>query len=232
MRFGCYVLIFFSFYVCSHEVLVYLKNNKIIERAKQQYGDDSEKLIKLWLKFINKASQENEWRQLHLVNNFFNQHIKYRTDLQLWKKTDYWATPIETLAVGMGDCEDYVIAKYLTLIALGVNEQKIRFMYVRQTTVNEPHMVLIYFNQPNETPFVLDNFNKQLLAATERKDLTPIYSFNGHGLWLAKSKGLGNKVKNSPGVSAWSLMLKRIEQGQLTPINNNFKGIANDVSRF
>jgi hypothetical protein len=103
-------------------------------------------------------------------------------------------------------------------------------MYVRQRTVNQPHMVLIYFEQPNQIPLVLDNFNTKLVPASNRGDLKPIYSFNGQGLWLAKSKGLGNKVKNSRGVSAWNTMLERIEQGELAPANGNNKGTSSYVS--
>ena len=79
-------------------------------------------------------------------------------------------------------------------------------------------MVLIYIEQPNKSPYVLGNFNKKLLPASQRTDLIPIYSFNGQGLWLAKSKGLGNKIENSQGVSAWNTMLKRIEHGEIAPI--------------
>ena len=105
-------------------------------------------------------------------------------------------------------------------------------MYVRQRTVNQPHMVLIYFEELNQIPLVLDNFDTKLVPANKRNDLKPIYSFNGQGLWLAKSKGLGNKVKNSTGVSAWNTMLERIEQGELAPSNSNNKGTSSYVSNL
>ncbi len=218
VRAGFCIIIFVSFLACAQDMLSHLRNSDIIARAKGFYGHDGHQRIKRWLTFIDDSDSQSEWQKVHLVNNFFNKHIEYKTDDELWLQKDYWATPLESLGVGMGDCEDYVIAKYFTLIALGVPEDKIRFMYVRQRTINQPHMVLIYFEKPNQVPYVLDNFNTKLLPANKRSDLTPIYSFNGQGLWLAKSKGLGNKVKNSPGVSAWSTMLQRIEQGELTPI--------------
>ncbi len=218
VRFIICVLIVLSFFVCAQDMLLYLRNSDIIARAEQQYGGSGHNRIKNWLTFIDDSADKSEWQKIHLVNDFFNENIKYKSDDELWQKKDYWATPLESLGVGMGDCEDYVIAKYFTLIALGLPEEKIRLMYVRQKTVNQPHMVLIYIEQPNQVPYVLGNFNTKLLPATQRPDLTPIYSFNGQGLWLAKSKGLGNKVKNSRGVSAWNTMLERIEQGELAPI--------------
>ena len=42
------------------------------------------------------------------------------------EKKDYWATPIEFMGTGAGDCEDYAIAKYFSLINLGIPEDKLR----------------------------------------------------------------------------------------------------------
>ncbi|MBB1449113.1 transglutaminase-like cysteine peptidase [Pseudoalteromonas sp. SG41-6] len=232
MRFGLCIFILVSFLACAQDMLLYLRNSDIIALAKQHYGEQGHRRIQQWLAFIDESKTESELQNIHLVNDFFNENIKYKTDDELWLQKDYWATPLESLGVGMGDCEDYVIAKYFTLIALGIPEDKIRFMYVRQRTVNQPHMVLIYFEKPNQIPYVLGNFNTKLLPANKRNDLTPIYSFNGQGLWLAKSKGLGNKVKNSRGVSAWNTMLERIEQGQLSPVKNNYKGTTSYVSAY
>ena len=232
MRLGVCILIVMSFFVYAQDALMHLRNSDILNRAQQHYGDEGYTRIKNWLSFIDSSQGKSEWQQIHLVNDFFNKHIQYQTDDDLWQKKDYWATPLESLGVGMGDCEDYVIAKYFTLIALGIPEHKIRLMYVRQKTVNQPHMVLIYFEEPNQIPLVLGNFNTKLLPANKRPDLKPIYSFNGQGLWLAKAKGLGNKVKNSRGVSAWNTMLQRIEHGELAPTNSNIKGTSSYVSTF
>lgn len=187
----------------------------LLAKVSETYNSDALERTQNWLSFMQLNLGQSEWQKVNLVNSHINNALSYKTDLELWGKKDYWASPIESLAQGEGDCEDYAIAKYFSLIELGVPEDKIRLMYVRQLTVNEPHMVLIYFESPGEIPFVLDNFNEKLLPASMRKDLKPIYSFNGQGLWLAKAKGLGKKVKNSRGVSAWSSMLERIEQGQL-----------------
>ena len=64
-----------------------------------------------------------EQQQILIVNNFFARNLRYQTDIQLWKQNDYWATPLETLGRGFGDCEDYAIAKYISLRALGERRQ-------------------------------------------------------------------------------------------------------------
>ncbi|HBF47191.1 MAG TPA: transglutaminase, partial [Shewanella frigidimarina] len=42
--------------------------------------------------------------------------------------------------------------------------------------INEPHMVLIYFEDPKAMPLVLDNLKTKILPANQRRDLKPIYS--------------------------------------------------------
>ena len=221
MRFAVSLLIFVSFAVVAVKYIEQLNFGDLMNRVEEVYGKRAVTRTHDWLAFLKDHDDSSEWQKINKVNHFFNNHIEYKTDEALWGKKDYWANPIETLGRGMGDCEDYAIAKYFSLISLGVPEDKIRLMYVRQLTVNEPHMVLIYFESPGDVPFVLDNFNHKVLAATQRRDLKPIYSFNGQGLWLAKAKGLGKKVKNSRGVSAWNKMLERIEQGELNTLETN-----------
>ena len=130
-----------------------------------------------------------------------------------WGQTDYWATPLETLGTAAGDCEDFAIAKYVSLRAMGVPDSKLRIMYVRAMSVNEPHMVLIYMESENAVPLVLDNLIKKVQPATRRPDLKPIYGFNAEGLWLAKAQGLGRKVEGKTGGSNWQELLNRIEKG-------------------
>lgn len=121
------------------------------------------------------------------ANNFFNQ-VRWISDLEHWGKEDYWATPIEMLGTDGGDCEDFSIAKYLTLKQTGVLNDRLRITYVKALDYNQAHMVLAYYPTPDAEPLILDNINKTILPASERDDLVPVYSFNGDGLWLAKSR--------------------------------------------
>jgi predicted transglutaminase-like cysteine proteinase len=126
------------------------------------------------------------------------------------KKSDYWATPIEFLLKGAGDCEDYSIAKYYTLLEMGVAENKMRITYVKSLTLNQAHMVLTYYESPQAIPFVLDNLITSIKPASERTDLLPVYSFNGSSLWLAKNKASGNPVGNSENLSLWQDLKQRV----------------------
>ncbi|MDD2759273.1 MAG: transglutaminase-like cysteine peptidase, partial [Methylomonas sp.] len=152
----------------------------------------------------------SEIDKLRLVNDFFNQNIRFVSDMMLWLKEDYWATPLELLAQGAGDCEDYSIAKYFTLLELGVDEQKLRITYVKAIELNQAHMVLTYFETPHSVPLVLDNLEPKISLATERSDLEPVYSFNGSGLWLAKIKSSGLQVGDAERLNPWTDLKRRM----------------------
>ena len=72
--------------------------------------------IALW-KDPNGLSEDE---QLRRVNEYFNRRIRFAEDSAVWSQPDYWATPLETIARGAGDCEDFVFAKYFTLRELGI----------------------------------------------------------------------------------------------------------------
>jgi predicted transglutaminase-like cysteine proteinase len=181
-----------------------------MEQAVQKYGPLAEKRYQAWQDLVETNWGQPEWTQLNQVNDFFNQ-VRFIDDSLHWKKSDYWATPIEFLGTDAGDCEDFVIAKYLTLRALGIPDEKLYLTYVKALRLQQAHMVLTYFETPKSIPLVLDNLNRRILKATERQDLVPVYSFNGKGLWLAKQRGKGQAV---PGGTAqlkkWHRLLNKL----------------------
>jgi len=185
----------------------------LFDRVEQEYGKDARKRVKNWQTLVNENQSGSEKDKLHQVNRFFNR-IRFVDDIRVWQQEDYWATPVEFLGRNAGDCEDFTIAKYFTLRALGVPSEKLRLMYVRALRLKQSHMVLAYFEQPDSMPLVLDNINKEILPANYRNDLQPIYSFNGDGLWAAKAQGRGRKIQDKGGHSLWENIINKIEHGQ------------------
>ncbi|OWQ93934.1 hypothetical protein CDN99_02890 [Roseateles aquatilis] len=155
------------------------------------------------------AALPDERDRLALVNNFFNQRIAFKDDMEVWGQIDYWATPLEMLDKGAGDCEDYAIAKYMSLQSAGVAPAKLRMVYVRAQFQGRPqaHMVLAYYPQPDAEPLILDNINPEIRPASLRPDLTPVFSFNGEGLWT----GVGATTAGNPLVrlSMWRDLLAK-----------------------
>jgi len=201
-------------YSKDEQVLTSFFTPAVKKSFNQLYGNASSEDLESWLTLINENQNEEDWKKLRLTNHFFNNKIKFIDDIVHWKQKDYWATPVEFIGTQGGDCEDFAIAKYFTLKAMGVDPQKMRLMYVRALQINQAHMVLIYSESLSETPLILDNLNPKILLATQRPDLKPIYSFNGDGLWLAKARGLGKQVKGKGDVSRWEDIITRIESGQ------------------
>ncbi len=171
-----------------------------------------EKLRELMVR-LKKADTRTK---LSEINRFFN-GFAYRTDQALWGQTDYWATPTEFVGRAGGDCEDYVVSKYFALRTLGIADEKLYLTYAKATKQNIAHMVLNYFETPTSVPLVLDNYVPDLLPATERGDLIPLYSFNAKSLFLSNpSAGLGqalptDKIRNSK----WEKLLADIRRKEL-----------------
>jgi len=162
-----------------------------------KYGELAVKRLDGLLSLMDGLIAESEDSKVIKVNSFYNQ-IPYRSDKKIWGKEDYWASRLEFLGVGMGDCEDYAVAKFLTLLQLDVPQEKLFLTYVKaKGYADEAHMVVTYYKKPGTVPFVLDNYNKQILPATQRNDLVPIYSFTANDLFLQKQKGLGKRVDPS-----------------------------------
>jgi predicted transglutaminase-like cysteine proteinase len=140
--------------------------------------------------------------RLTAVNDHFNRSVAFGEDTVVWGKDDYWASPIELLAKGVGDCEDYAIAKYFTLTSAGVPVRNLRLVYVRavlpaegsQPSRSLAHMVLAYYEEGSEDPLILDSLVREIRRASGRGDLTPIFSFNGEGLW----HGAGRQTAGDP----------------------------------
>jgi predicted transglutaminase-like cysteine proteinase len=168
-------------------------DKKTIDKVEKKYGKFAKNRVLALVKLMNSLKNAPEDEKLKKVNQFFNQ-VPYQSDLKTWGVKDYWATRMEFLGKDRGDCEDYATAKYFTLKQLGVSESKMYLTYVKATKQKIAHMVLTYFKTPKSIPLVLDNYNKRILPATKRRDLIPIYSFNGESLYLAKQQGLGQKV--------------------------------------
>jgi len=194
--------------------LVLAISDEVIDKIRVEYGSDAVGRVQQWQQLISESGDLTDREKLKKVNDFFNQQVEFVSDSFLWGKEDYWATPLEFLAKGAGDCEDYSIAKYFTLRQLGVSDEKMRITYVKALELNQAHMVLTYFPTPRAIPLVLDNLIPAIKPALKRKDLLPVYSFNGSGLWLAKVRGNGKRIGGSSRLSLWGELKRRMKEGE------------------
>lgn len=163
-----------------------------------RFGPQRVATFREWQSLVNQGGSYGTADQLRLVNDFFNRRIYFMDDMAVWGQTDYWATPLETLGMGRGDCDDFAIAKYFSLKSMGISVSHLRLVYVKARQMGpagpviQAHMVLAYYPTPGAEPLILDNLNPQVMPAGQRPDLTPIYSFNSQGIW----HGTGNQAAN------------------------------------
>ena len=186
----------------------------ILSNTENEYGDYARRRLISWRNLINHNQSSNNEEKLQLVNDFFNS-LEFANDIDHWGKEDYWATPLQMLASNGGDCEDFAIAKYFTLREMGIPAEQLRLTYVKALRLNQAHMVLTYFTTAEADPLVLDNLVGEISPASEREDLLPVYSFNGNGLWLAKSGGTAKLVGRSKRLSRWQEVIARLDEEQI-----------------
>jgi len=185
-------------------------SQELLTHVEKKYGKEGRARLEQLTKLVKNYAKGSELEKVTWVNLFFNR-VRFETDPIHWKLPDYWATPVEKLATGAGDCEDYAIAKYFTLKEMGVPEDKMRIMYVYAGKTKQPHMVMTYYEKKGAVPFVLDNINKRLLPASKRNDLAPVFTFNGSSLWSAKAMGSGKKIGGKDTVTLWGDLMKRMD---------------------
>ncbi len=132
-----------------------------------------------WRRFLASLHDEAPMRQLELVNRHLNR-TPYVPDENNYRLADYWATPRQFLSL-FGDCEDFAIAKFMSLWALGWPNDSLRIVVVEDTEWNRRHAVLVAFLGGES--WVLDNDNQEILPLATARTYRPLYSVNEEGGW-------------------------------------------------
>ncbi|NQY93795.1 MAG: transglutaminase-like cysteine peptidase [Campylobacteraceae bacterium] len=149
-------------------------------------------------------------KKLAYVNAFFNKILPI-DDATKYNYDDYWATRKEFIIEGRGDCEDYVIAKYFTLLEVGIKKENLYFAVVQVKGKTSYHMNLLYLDKPTSVPLVLDNLSFKVVPFPKRKKLLPKFVFNEFDAHILTKTGLGKKVKIDWGeVNKWEVLLDRV----------------------
>jgi len=188
--------------------------------AQSRYGSQAAATVNQWQALIQDIQSLPDSEKLVKANDFFNTRIRFVDDIHTWQQKDYWATPLELIGRRQGDCEDFSIAKYTTLLLAGVDMNKLRITYVKArigggySKITQAHMVLAYYDTPTAEPLILDNLIMEIQQASRREDLNPVFGFNSKGLWVG---GADKPASNNPGakLSRWSDLLQRMEQDGL-----------------
>lgn len=192
--------------------------DRLRQSMQRLYGQGGLRVLEEWFALLERLRGEEISVQLREVNDFFNRRVRWVDDINNWGSEDHWATPLETMGQGQGDCEDYSIAKYVTLKQLGVPGERLRMIYVRarigRSQITQAHMVLGYYSTPDAEPLVLDNILPSITPASQRSDLDPLFSFNSDGLWAGGSTQ--SRADPLARLSRWRGVIERMQSQGFT----------------
>jgi predicted transglutaminase-like cysteine proteinase len=160
-------------------------------------------------KSIQALQDKAKKEQLKTINFQLNRLLP-QYDSVINKKEDNWATPKEFLQVGFGDCEDYVLIKYYSLIKLGFDEKKLFLTIVKENYYGGHHMVLSYFEKKETSPLILDNLSFKILTLEKRPDLSAELFINSQGVYKLNAKNKLIKVANR--YKEFEALKKKIKQ--------------------
>jgi predicted transglutaminase-like cysteine proteinase len=167
--------------------LVLARHEKNLQKAEArcETGVRSACRLEKWQTFLNDISSAPLSDQLYRINRYVN-HVRQMTDERNWKRRDFWAVPEEFFDRG-GDCEDYAIAKYVSLRYLGVPAERLRVVVVYDRKRREDHAVLVIMAPDGMK--VLDNNRKRVLDWDESSTrYRPYYSLNEQSVWIHDSR--------------------------------------------
>jgi len=188
--------------------------DKLIKLAQQRYGANAAKLMGEAQQVVSGSKTLPEAEKLKRINEFFNRRLQFVDDAALWQQADYWASPLEMVGKGAGDCEDFAIMKYFALKELGVSAEKLRMSYVKakiggsSSNITQAHMVLTYYPSPDAEPMILDNLITEIRPASRRPDLTPVFSFNSEGIFTGSGSQPSGSIDR---LSRWKDVLLRMQ---------------------
>jgi predicted transglutaminase-like cysteine proteinase len=135
-----------------------------------------------WRQLVSRLADKPRRERIDKVNAFFNR-IPYVVDASNWGVADYWATPLQFLSRA-GDCEDYAVAKYVTLRQLGFSSDEMRVVVLDDTNLRVPHAILTVVD--GDRLLVLDNQIPDVVDSKRILHYKAIYSINENRWWLHK----------------------------------------------
>ncbi|WP_323592721.1 transglutaminase-like cysteine peptidase [Aliarcobacter butzleri] len=192
----------------AYEFKLNQKDKNLIEKSTQKSF-----ILKRLAKYEevkNKARNLDINKKLTQINLFINGSLA-EFDNASMGIDDYWMTPKEFFIKGHGDCEDYVIAKYFTLLELGVKKENLYPAIVKVQGSASLHLVLLYVEDKNKSPLVLDNLSFKILPFSKRTDLTPIAAFNEIDSYTLRREKFLQKANVDWGKeNKWEKLLNRV----------------------
>ncbi|MCI0695463.1 transglutaminase-like cysteine peptidase [candidate division KSB1 bacterium] len=201
---------------------------EIKTQASERAGDKARQRLEKWEQMINRNQNRLIADKLKLVNDFFNRQIQAEADKGTAKGSDYWQSPIETLVRGIGDCDDFTMAKYVSLRLLGISPEQLLVAVVKNSGIGRCHAVLFFFPQNEADPWVLDNLTFKYNGLAEshilrlsvrmiRHKITPIWGINENRATFFQEDPNKEPISDAPLVNSPLFSMALINSQRLLP---------------
>ena len=137
---------------------------------------------KEFLAIVDRGAELSGRARIGAINRGINFAIRAASDLTQWGVEDRWSAPLDTFTTGRGDCEDYAIAKYVALVAAGVNAADVRLVIVHSLAAAEDHAVTAV--RTDQGWLILDNRFLTLVGDTDMRGAVPLFVLGEDGVEL------------------------------------------------
>jgi predicted transglutaminase-like cysteine proteinase len=135
----------------------------------------------LQLLSIIDSGRNSEGRgRLGKINRAINLSIRPSSDLSINGEEDVWSSPLTTLGIGAGDCEDYAIAKFFALQEAGSSPDDLRIVILRDKFRGEDHAVAAARLDGNW--LMLDNRHMVMVEDRQMPNYQPVFLINHDGV--------------------------------------------------
>jgi predicted transglutaminase-like cysteine proteinase len=117
--------------------------------------------------------------RLGWINRAVNMAIRPVSDWAQYGLADFWASPLQTLGSGAGDCEDYAIVKYVALRELGIPPDDLRLIIVQDDKREAGHAIVAVRSE--QRWLILDNRTMAILNAEDVRHYRPLFALDQLG---------------------------------------------------
>jgi predicted transglutaminase-like cysteine proteinase len=157
-----------------------IKNDeKLVANCRQHEGECSA-AARRFLSILELGHNREGRAVLGWINRAVNLSIRPMSDWSQYGYADFWASPLQTLRSGAGDCEDYAILKYTALRALGIRPDDLRLLIVHDKIALGEHAVLAV--RIEQTWLLLDNRTMSMINAEEITQYQPLFAMTDQGV--------------------------------------------------
>lgn len=179
---SAYPSLFGSREIASSDLALFPKWRGVVARFGEEEQSCASPLCdhEYWKRVLEGLAGAERMAQITAINREMNERL-YVVDPINWGVPDYWATPFQFRRKN-GDCEDYAIAKFMALRALGFDNGEMRIVVLNDLNLGIAHAILVVY--VDGRALVLDNQIKSVVPADSIRHYQPVYSVNENGWWL------------------------------------------------